>query len=67
MKKIEFTFFSSLKRINDFNKNKKISFLTDRSVRKENVLFLLRKKYRIVKINSLIRSNNKKMFILSLE
>ncbi|UOQ27930.1 50S ribosomal subunit protein L23 [Candidatus Vidania fulgoroideae] len=67
MKKIKFTFLNSLKRINDFNKNKKISFITDRRVRKGNVLFLFRKRYKIVKINSLIKSNNKKMFILSIE
>ncbi|UOQ33149.1 50S ribosomal subunit protein L23 [Candidatus Vidania fulgoroideae] len=67
MKKIRFKLYSSLKRVNDYNKNKKISFLTDKKVKKRNVLFFLSKKYKISKINSLIRNDNKKLFILSLE
>ncbi|MGX7583137.1 hypothetical protein ACWNX6_00725 [Candidatus Vidania fulgoroideorum] len=66
MKIIKLKFLSSLKRVNDLNKNKKISFLTEKKIKKNIIKFHLKKKYKIRKVNCLKKKGGRKLFIISI-
>lgn len=68
MIKYKIMFYKSLKRINDLNKNRKFSFITNNKIKKNNIKKLFEKKYKILKINSLIfkKKKKKKLFIILL-